>query len=84
MTSHEPTIVISSEREKWRLECPEEHKNIRAWDGVFACTSCRRNRNAGEDTETVYEEVRDTKTGRMVSRADVRFQIDAGQPARSD
>lgn len=84
MASQQSTIVISSEREKWRLECPDGHKNIRVWDGVFSCTTCKRNRDGGEDTATVYETIRDTKTGRMVTREDITFQIDAGQPVKSD
>lgn len=83
-------ITITSEREKWRFECPagnqvgDGHDNWRLWNGVFCCETCRRHRNAGEDVQNVYEHLRDKSTGELVSREHLQFDFDAGQPATGD
>lgn len=84
------TIIIASKAEKWRLECPhgetigEGHKDWRVWNGVFCCQTCKRLRDAGEDQENVYEHLRDTKTGELVTRDQLEFTINVGQPQGAD
>lgn len=90
MASREPTIVITSKHEKWRLECPEGHKDWRVWNGVFCCQTCKRHRDASEAQESVYDHLQDTKTGEAVTRDRLtypdrpRFRIDIGQPVGAD
>lgn len=77
------TITIDSKVKKWRFECPrgeeagDGHNDWYLWDGVFCCETCRRHRNAGEEIDSVYEHLRDKKTGELVSRERIRVTPDA-------
>lgn len=84
MEGRELQIVITSKREKWRLECPEGHKDWRVWNGVFCCQTCKRLRDAGEVQESVYEHLRDGKTDELVTRDQLEFNLDVGQPVGAD
>jgi hypothetical protein len=78
-------IVIESEVQKWRLECPEGHHNWRVWDGVFSCRTCHEQLQHGGDVETsLYERLVDTRTGDPVTREDLDLRVNIGQPMTVD
>lgn len=83
----ETTITIDSKPKKWRFECPrgdepgEGHDNWYLWDGVFCCETCKSHRNSGEDVQSVYECLRDKKTGELVPRERLEITADARDSA---
>jgi len=68
-----PDLEISTARDAQRLRCPRGHVVAPANDHWW-CRSCA---NHWEDVEAELERVRDARSGRMVSRDDVRFVDEA-------
>lgn len=83
MQSDQHVVVIDSKPGKWRLECPEGHKNWRVWDSRFSCVSCRRQLDTGSVDQSIYDHLVDTKTGREITREELVLNVDVGQPAAS-
>ena len=82
-------IVITSDAEKWRLVCradelhgaDEAHTNWFPIDGKFRCWSCAQARQAHPEIDPEYDQLRDRRTGRLVSRDDIVLAIERGKSA---
>lgn len=71
----QPRHIIKTRAGKWRFTCPEGHTDWRLWNGVFCCETCRRQLDAGEKRDGVYEFLRDQKTGQTVRRDDLEIRV---------
>lgn len=73
----EPEHVIRSTTDKWRFKCPNfRHDDWRLWNGVFACRTCQRLRDAGEvDVDPIFAELWDAKERELVPRERIRVEV---------
>lgn len=70
----EDVLVIESERESWRLECPRGHKSAAPTNNHWWCQRCA----SWPDTDPEYETIVDDLTGRELRREDVKFDYARG------
>ena len=70
-----PTVEIDDRHDRWRFVCPRGHRSWEPTNHHFWCKHCA---NAGPDTDGVFHELRDRKTGREYDREDIRLLNESG------
>lgn len=65
------TVTIDSRGAKWRFQCPNGHTNWDTTNHHYWCASCSKH----HDVDPEFWELQDTKTGRTLTRDEIRLQI---------